>query len=159
METDEMEFFDIVDENDKVIGNISENMQNTVKPAQLRFINIIITNNDDKIIVPKRSATKRLFPNCYDFSVGGHVNSGEDYEEAAYRELKEELGIDIDVKLSQPSKAAPYIFVKAFPRLTGVIPLQPRNALCQMTVTELGMVNDLTPVQPSNASTPIEVTE
>ena len=107
MAIDKMEFFDIVDENDNVIGNISENMQNTVKPAQLRFINIIITNNDDKIIVPKRSATKRLFPNCYDFSVGGHVNSGEDYEEAAYRELKEELGIE-NVQLKEVAYFSPY---------------------------------------------------
>lgn len=47
MAIDRMEFFDIVDENDKVIGKISEEMQNTVKPAQLRFINIIIINSDD----------------------------------------------------------------------------------------------------------------
>lgn len=107
MAIDRMEFFDIVDENDRVIGKISKDMQNSVKAAQLRFINIIITNNEDKIIVPKRSATKKIFPNCYDFSVGGHVNSGEDYEEAAYRELKEELGIE-NVQLKEVAYFSPY---------------------------------------------------
>lgn len=52
----DIEFFDIVNEKDEVIGKISENMQNTIKPSQLRFINIIITNNDRKVVVPKRSS-------------------------------------------------------------------------------------------------------
>lgn len=103
----DIEFFDIVNEKDEVIGKISENMQNTIKPSQLRFINIIITNNDRKVVVPKRSSNRRIFPNCYDFSVGGHVNSGEDYEKAAYRELKEELGIT-NVKLQEVAYFSPY---------------------------------------------------
>ena len=48
-----------------------------------------------------------LFPNCYDFSVGGHVNSGENYEEAAYRELKEELGIE-NVELQEVAYFSPF---------------------------------------------------
>ncbi len=44
MKKDDIEFFDIVNEKDEVIDKISENMQNTIKPQQLRFINIIITN-------------------------------------------------------------------------------------------------------------------
>lgn len=102
-----MEYFDIVDENDKVIGNISSENQGQVKPSQLRFINIIMINDKGEILVPKRSANKRLFPNCYDFSVGGHVNSGEDYTEAAYRELKEELGIN-DVELQEVAYFSPF---------------------------------------------------
>lgn len=34
-------------------------------------------------------------PGKWDQSVGGHVDEGEDYETAAVREVKEELGIDI----------------------------------------------------------------
>lgn len=107
MKKDNIEFFDIVNEKDEVVGKIPENRQNTIKPSQLRFINIIITNNDRKIVVPKRSSNRRIFPNCYDFSVGGHVNSGEEYEEAAYRELKEELGIT-NVKLLEVAYFSPY---------------------------------------------------
>lgn len=102
-----MEFFDIVDENDKVIGKISSQIQNTVKPSQLRFINIILINNNKEILVPKRSSNRRIFPNCYDFSVGGHVNSGEEYIEAAYRELKEELGIR-NVELQEIAYFSPF---------------------------------------------------
>ena len=103
---DEIEFWDIVNENDDVIGKISENDKD-YNPKQLRFINIIISTSENKIIVPKRSGNRRIFPNCYDFSVGGHVNSGEDYETAAYRELKEELNIE-DVELEEIGYFNPY---------------------------------------------------
>ena len=107
MKEDNVEYFDIVNEKDEIVGKISENEQKSVKPSQLRFINIIIINNDNMIVVPKRSSNRKLFPNCYDFSVGGHVNSGENYEEAAYRELKEELGIK-NVKLKEIAYFSPY---------------------------------------------------
>lgn len=107
MKKNNIEFFDIVNEKDEIIGKISENLQNTINPSQLRFINIIITNDDKKIVVPKRSSNRRNFLNCYDFSVGGHVNSEEEYEEAAYRELKEELGIT-NVKLQEVAYFSPY---------------------------------------------------
>ena len=102
-----MDFFDIVDEEDKIIGKISSQMQSTVKPSQLRFINIVLINDKGEILVPKRSSNRKLFPNCYDFSVGGHVNSGEEYEEAAYRELREELGIK-DVELQEIAYFSPF---------------------------------------------------
>lgn len=107
MKRDKLEYFDIVNEKDEVVGIISEKDQDKVKPNQLRFINIIIQNDKGEILVPKRTANKRLFPNCYDFSVGGHVNSGETYEQAAYRELEEELGIK-NVILKKEAYFSPY---------------------------------------------------
>ena len=107
MKKDNLEYFDIVNEKDEVTGKIAEDMQNTIKPSQLRFINIIILNHEKKIIVPKRSSNRKIFPNCYDFSVGGHVNSGEEYDEAAYRELREELGIS-NVKLQEIAYFSPF---------------------------------------------------
>lgn len=108
MMKDEIEFFDIVNESDEVIGKIKENEQKNIRPNQLRFINILIFNDENKILVPKRSSNRKIFPNCYDFSVGGHVNSGETYEQAAYRELEEELGIK-NVELNKVAYFNPYI--------------------------------------------------
>ena len=101
-----MEWFDLVDENDNVIGKV-ENLKD-IPANTLRFINIIIINDKNEILVPKRSSNRRIFPNCYDFSVGGHVSSGETYEQAAYRELEEELGIKGE-KLIEIGYFNPYI--------------------------------------------------
>ena len=46
--------------------------------------------------IPRRTAYKKLFPLCLDVSVGGHVSSGENYDEAFARELNEELNIGIE---------------------------------------------------------------
>ncbi|VAV82464.1 Putative Nudix hydrolase YfcD [hydrothermal vent metagenome] len=47
------------------------------------------------VLFQKRSATKETFPNYWDVSVAGHVLAGETIEDAALREVKEEIGIAI----------------------------------------------------------------
>ncbi len=89
----EEEILDLVDDNDNVIGTIKRSESDKKGFKNFRAINIMIFTYDNKILVPKRSSNRILYPNCYDFSVGGHVASLESYEEAAYRELEEELGI------------------------------------------------------------------
>lgn len=91
------EYYALVNENDEIIGKISED-DKVEDYRQIRFANIILYK-DDKIIVPKRTLTKKMYPGCYDFSGGGHVNYGEDYLDAIIRETKEELNISIyDIK-------------------------------------------------------------
>lgn len=43
----------------------------------------------------KRSMTKKIAPGKFDVSVGGHYSVGEDATTAGPREIKEELGIDV----------------------------------------------------------------
>ncbi len=45
----------------------------------------------------RRSETHPRFPGYYDVMVGGAVDVGESYEEAAARELSEELGVRVPV--------------------------------------------------------------
>lgn len=103
----EIEYLDLVDKNDKVIGKEDRNIIYKNKWRNFRVINIMLFTTDNKILVPKRSGNRRVFPNCYDCSVGGHVSSGETYEQAAYRELNEELGIT-KVKLEEIGYFRPY---------------------------------------------------
>jgi len=91
----EDEYLDLVDENDNVIGKkrrsdvYKENLNN------IRVINAFLINEKGQIWIPRRSRDKRIFPSCLDMSVGGHVESGETYEEAFARETKEEINIDV----------------------------------------------------------------
>ena len=46
-----------------------------------------------RLLIQKRSQNKDNFPGYCDISSAGHLDAGDDYDSAAYRELYEELGI------------------------------------------------------------------
>lgn len=90
------EYLDIVDSSDTVIGILPRTEVYKKSMNNFRVINAFLVNDKNEIWIPRRSASKKLFPLCLDASVGGHVSSGETYDEAFARELLEELNIPID---------------------------------------------------------------
>ena len=46
-----------------------------------------------KVLIQQRSLEKDIFPGLWDVSVAGHVEAGEAVEDAALRELREEIGL------------------------------------------------------------------
>jgi 8-oxo-dGTP diphosphatase len=56
-----------------------------------RIVNGLLTR-DGRVLLARRSATKRHYPNTWSFP-GGHVETGETDRVALARELREELGI------------------------------------------------------------------
>ncbi len=53
---------------------------------------------DHQLLLQKRGAQKKTYPNRWDVSVAGHVHAGESIEEAAVREVKEEIGLSISTQ-------------------------------------------------------------
>ncbi len=92
-----LEILDLVDENDQVIGSIERNEAYRLGIKNFRVIDAFIRNSAGKLFVPRRQMTKRLFPGCLDASVGGHVISGDSYEETFIKEASEELNLDISM--------------------------------------------------------------
>ena len=88
------EIFDIVDEQDRVIGQAP---RPAVHAGGLRHraVHVLIFNSHGELLVQKRAATKDTFPGCFDSSASGHLGAGEDYDAAAHRELREELGLSL----------------------------------------------------------------
>lgn len=89
------ELIDLVDANDNVIGKEKRSVIYQKRLSNYRVINAFLVNSEGQLWIPRRTSKKTIFPNGLDVSVGGHVKSGESYEMAMRRELKEELNLDI----------------------------------------------------------------
>jgi 16S rRNA (adenine1518-N6/adenine1519-N6)-dimethyltransferase len=53
---------------------------------------VFVVNPAGELLLQRRAEAKDYYPGYWDASVGGQVIAGESYEEAAVRELEEELG-------------------------------------------------------------------
>jgi len=91
-----MERIDIVNEEDLVIGDASyEEVYRQGLPH--RIVHVLIFNDAGEMAIQLRSKQKTFCPEHWSTAVGGHVQSGETYMEAAHREFKEELGVHTDL--------------------------------------------------------------
>jgi 16S rRNA (adenine1518-N6/adenine1519-N6)-dimethyltransferase len=88
------DIFDIVDANDQVIGSAPRSEVHA-KGLKHRAVHMLVYNANGELLIQLRSAEKDRHPNTWDSSAAGHVDSGETYEIAANRELREELGISV----------------------------------------------------------------
>lgn len=87
------EWFDVVDESDRVTGR-ARRADVHANGLLHRAVHVLVQRGDGEIFLQKRSSAKDSHPGCWDSSASGHLDSGEGYGEAAVRELREELGID-----------------------------------------------------------------
>lgn len=90
------ELLDIVNDQDEVIGVMKRSQAYAEnKLSSIRAVWFLIKNQEGKLWIPKRSAAKESGPNSLDGSTVGHVSSGETYEQAMLREVREELNLDV----------------------------------------------------------------
>lgn len=111
------EYVDIINENDEVIGKEKGSIA-TEKNLMRRVVHILLFNSKNELLLQKRAKNMKLYPSMYTSSASGGVMSGESYEQAAARELKEELGISANLS-----------FFSKIPQKTST-----RNVLCTIFV-------------------------
>ena len=92
-----MELVDIVDENNELTGQVEDRWVAYNKGLWRRTVSCWIMNEKGEVLLQKRSPEKRRNPNKW-AKTGGQVDAGETAESAILREVKEELGIDINLK-------------------------------------------------------------
>jgi len=56
---------------------------------------VLVFNSRGEVFLQKRSIKKDRQPGVWDSSASGHVDSGEDYDACAVRELHEEIGLHL----------------------------------------------------------------
>lgn len=87
------ELIAIVDLNDQPVGIASRAVMRHFRLPH-RATYILVFNGRGEIFVHRRTASKDVYPGFYCPAIGGVVAAGESYEQAAVRELAEELGIE-----------------------------------------------------------------
>ena len=92
------EIFDVVDENDRVIGQATRKECNSNPKLIHRAVYVLVFNSAGELFLQKRSKTKDICPGMWSVSVSGHVDQGESYKKAAIREMTEEIGNISDVQ-------------------------------------------------------------
>ncbi len=92
-----MELWEVLDDKGNLTGEIMEKYDKRVFDKGLYHLgaDVWIINDENKILIQKRSENKRLEPNVWAMT-GGSVILGEDSKKTIVREAKEELDITID---------------------------------------------------------------
>src|SRR5690242_14497711 len=86
------EIFDVVNEMDEVIGRRPRSEVHRLGLMH-RAIHVLVFNQAGQLFLQKRSMLKDRQPGVWDSSSSGHVDSGEEYDACAIRELREEIGL------------------------------------------------------------------
>ena len=97
-----MELWDIYDENRVRTGKTIVRGQTWGNEKYHLVIHVAIFNHEGKMLIQRRLKEKKPWPDMWDVSCAGSAVAGEDSRTAAMRELKEELGLDIDLSDIRP---------------------------------------------------------
>ncbi len=113
------ELLDVVDSNDNVIGSDTRANIHAQKLFH-RAVHILVFLPNGEVLLQQRSLAKDTCPGLFSTSCAGHVDSGEKYDDAAVRELDEELGITVskdaleELFSQTPSRENGYEFVRVY---------------------------------------------
>jgi isopentenyl-diphosphate Delta-isomerase len=86
------ERIDVVDDRDRFVAVLPRDEVHRQGLIH-RSVHVFLVDEEDRIYLQRRAWTKEQDPGRWDSSASGHVESGESYDDAAARELQEELGI------------------------------------------------------------------
>ena len=89
------EIFDVVNERDEVVDR-RPRREVHARGLLHRAVHVLVFNKRGEVFLQKRSMSKDTSPGLWDSSASGHLDSGEDYDYCAVRELREEIGLVVE---------------------------------------------------------------
>ncbi len=87
------ELIDITDEKGNALGASRTRGEIHAKGLWHREVHIWIYDSRGDVLLQKRSMQKDTWPGKWDVATAGHVSAGETPEQAALKEMREEIGI------------------------------------------------------------------
>lgn len=94
----EEELIEVLDKFGNSTGIIKNKSEIKEKGLFHKGTSIIILNKNNEILLHKRSANKKVYPNLWSCFVRGHVKAYETSIDACIRETEEEIGIKLNKK-------------------------------------------------------------
>lgn len=99
-ESELKELFDNLNVLDILNKSVPEIMENELSLNCVKIVSGIIINEKNEILMLKRSADRKWYPNKWNF-LSGTVEKNEKIIDCIYREIGEELGSDLKIELIQ----------------------------------------------------------
>ncbi|HPD74338.1 MAG TPA: NUDIX domain-containing protein [bacterium] len=123
------EILDVINENDEVIDQLTKKEIHDGKNILHREIAVLVHDANGNLLLQQRSFKKKYFPGKWTVTAVGHVLAGQNPEEAAHTELKEELGFDTSLNFVEKRKyvsgdhtSLGYLFIGKFPIGQMIVP-------------------------------------
>jgi 8-oxo-dGTP pyrophosphatase MutT (NUDIX family) len=91
------ELVDVIDAAGNTIAVVTRR-EMRAKRLPHRCTYVLVFNGRGELFIHLRTATKDVYPSHWDVCVGGVLAAGEFFEQGVRREIKEELGIDVDAE-------------------------------------------------------------
>ena len=98
-----MELVDLYDENRAPLGKTAERYGKKGPGEYRTVVHVCLFDSRDRLLIQRRTAGKRVWPEKWDVSVGGGVDAGETSRQGAEREFREELGYPLDLSGLRPA--------------------------------------------------------
>ncbi|MBQ3706894.1 MAG: NUDIX domain-containing protein [Clostridia bacterium] len=92
-----MERWDLYDQNRIKTGEIAVRGGAPIPPGRYHVVvHAAVFNSEGEMLIQKRQPWKEVFPGFWDITCGGSSQAGEDSPTAIWREVREEVGLDLD---------------------------------------------------------------
>lgn len=106
MQDNPNEQFPIVDEDGNILGAVCRGHAHDGSKILHPVVHLHVFNGKGELYLQHRPAWKDIQPDKWDTAVGGHIDLGENVDQALHREVREELGITD----FQPESLGHYVF-------------------------------------------------
>lgn len=114
------EIFDVFNEKGEYLNQTASREVCHSKGLWHKAVTVFIINSKEQVLLQKRSPNKKLWPNCWDITAGGHVLSGEFGFQSIIREVEEELGFTL-TKMIYYSLVVQFLLMKKKTSLINIL--------------------------------------